>query len=95
MARVSGSPVGCIALLDHVRFGEAKRLYVDPEARGNGIGAALVAALESAARDIGLRILTVAPTEYGHLSRDGMMRCGFQAAEAQRGRASEMLEKRL
>ncbi len=95
VARMDGVPVGCIALLDHLRFGEAKRLYVDPDARGNGIGAALVAALESAARDIGLRVLTITSARDGHMSTDNLARFGYQVAETVRGRTEVLLEKRL
>jgi putative acetyltransferase len=95
VARVDGAPVGCIALLDHLRFGEAKRLYVDPAARGNGIGAALVAALESAARDIGLRVLTITSAREGHMATDNFTRFGYQVAETVRGRSEILLEKRL
>ncbi len=96
VARIEGRPVGCIALVDHLRFGEAKRLHVDPEARGNGIAAALVAALESAARDIGLRVLTAtATTDAGHMSQDRLAGYGYQLAETVRGRSEVLVEKRL
>ncbi len=94
VARVEGRPVGCIALVDHLRFGEARRLYVDPDARGNGIGAALVAALESAARDIGLRVLTATPGA-GHMSPDRLAGYGYRLAETVRGRSGVLVEKRL
>lgn len=90
VARLEGVPVGCIALLDHLRFGEAKRLYVDPEARGNGIGAALVASLEAAAREIGLRLLTIAPSRAAAAS---FARYGYRMAEA--GRGDTPLQKQL
>jgi len=59
-------PHGCIALrpLPHVggtgesiSIGEVKRLYVRPEARGGGLGRALVDALVAEARAIGYREL--------------------------------------
>lgn len=95
VARIDGAPIGCIALMDHLRFGEAKRLYVDPEVRGNGIGAALVAALESAARDIGIRVLTITSADSGQMSKDNLSRYGFQVAEVVRDRREVLLEKRL
>ncbi|NNK67303.1 MAG: GNAT family N-acetyltransferase [Rhodobacteraceae bacterium] len=55
VARMDGEPVGCVALVDQVYYGEVKRLFVDQAARGYGIASALMAALEQAARDVGLR----------------------------------------
>ena len=55
VARRGDQPIGCVALIDHVGYGEVKRLYVTENARGVGVGAALLDAVEHAARDIGLR----------------------------------------
>lgn len=48
-------PVGCAALHRHdaSHHGELKRMYVRPDARGGGIGAALVGAVCTEARRIG------------------------------------------
>ena len=55
---VTGVPVGCVALrpIDGLRC-EAKRLYVKPEARGCGVGAALLAWVMAEARAAGYREL--------------------------------------
>jgi putative acetyltransferase len=57
VARVDGQPVGCIALVDFLRYGELKRLFVSASARGMGLGRQLVKEAEAAARDIGLSLL--------------------------------------
>ena len=57
VARVDGQPVGCIAIVDMLRYGELKRLFVSASARGMGLGRRLVEEAEAAARDIGLRVL--------------------------------------
>jgi putative acetyltransferase len=57
VARVDGKAVGCIALVDMLRYGEIKRLFVDAAARRLGLGQRLVAEAEAAARDLGLKVL--------------------------------------
>jgi putative acetyltransferase len=56
VAEVDGAPVGCGGLrqLD-AEHGEIKRMYVAPPARGTGVSAALLRALEQEARDRGWR----------------------------------------
>jgi len=54
VAYVDGRAVGCAALRPvGPGLGELKRMYVDPRARGNGIGAALLAAVEARAVTLG------------------------------------------
>jgi GNAT superfamily N-acetyltransferase len=56
VARLDGVAVGCAGLRPHTASaGEVKRLYVAPIARGRGVGRALLAALERAARELGYR----------------------------------------
>lgn len=57
VARDRGEAVGCVALMDMMSYGEIKRLFVDSQARGRGLGRDLMRAAEELARDIGLRLL--------------------------------------
>jgi putative acetyltransferase len=55
VARSSGKVVGCGALrVVTGKYGELKRMYVAPEARGDGVGRRLLDMLEAAARAEGL-----------------------------------------
>ncbi len=54
LARLRGTPLGCAGLkLRADAPAEVKRMWVDPAARGMGIGRRLLAAIESAAREAG------------------------------------------
>ena len=54
VARSEGKAVGCGALvLDRRGYGEIKRMYVDPEHRGLGIGGIILRQLEQLASDEG------------------------------------------
>lgn len=57
VARRGGEAIGCGALRLGAESGELKRFFVAPEARGQGVGAALVRAAEAQARLAGLSIL--------------------------------------
>jgi putative acetyltransferase len=60
VARDGGRAVGCgaIRLLDQMSA-EVKRMYVEPEVRGKGVGRAVMTALESAARRLGVQRLVL------------------------------------
>jgi GNAT superfamily N-acetyltransferase len=56
VARLDGVPVGCAGLREHApSAGEIKRFYVAPRARRRGVGRALLAWIEGAARELGYR----------------------------------------
>lgn len=57
VAEIDGTAVGCAALLERDGYGEIKSMFVDPEARGSGIAARLLACLIDLARAAGLPLL--------------------------------------
>ena len=60
VARDGGRAVGCGALrLLDARTAEVKRMYVEPDQRGGGIGATVLARLEAAAANFGVRRLVL------------------------------------
>lgn len=81
VARVGGMALGCGALrvLD-ARCGELKRMYVAPEARGLGLGRALLQAIEARARALGLAEIkletgTAQPEALGLYRAAGFLPC--------------------
>jgi len=64
----AGPPLGGVGLRavdpgPHPMVGEVRRLWVDPDQRGRGIARRLMAALEDAARDLGLTALRLVTGE--------------------------------
>ena len=57
VARLEGSPLACGALRIARDYGEVKRMYVSPAARGAGLGRAILARIESEAQREGLRVM--------------------------------------
>jgi len=57
VARRDGAPLACGALRIASDYGEVKRMYVSPAARGEGLGRAILARIESEARREGLRVV--------------------------------------
>ena len=81
VARDGGEPAGCggVALLDGVA--ELKRMYARPSFRGRGVAAALLARLETVARDAGYATLALETGTVQHAAlrfyeRAGFGRCG-------------------
>lgn len=99
VARLNGDPVGCGALrrLDAVT-GELKRMYVEPRARGQGVGRRLLAELEHHARRLGLRRLVLETGDRQHEATRLYERAGFARIPCfgeYTGAASVCMEKAL
>ncbi len=78
VARKDGVPVGCAALrVDPTRYGEIKRMYVDPAARGHRIGDRLLARLEEQARIEGLTALLLESGIHQHEALALYRKAGF------------------
>lgn len=76
-----GAAIGCGAVVLDEVHGELKRLYVAPEARGQGVARQLCQALESAASAAGCRRLMLEtgpyqPEALAFYARQGFVRCG-------------------
>ena len=100
VARHDGRAVACgaVRMLDASR-GEIKRMYVEPDQRGKGVGRAVLARLEAAARQLGARRLVL---ETGSHSPDALAlyrRAGFMQVdcwgEYTTSPTSVCMEKRL
>ena len=57
VARRSGAPLACGALRIGTGYGEVKRMYVAPGARGQGLGRAILARVEDEAVREGLALM--------------------------------------
>jgi GNAT superfamily N-acetyltransferase len=78
VARDAGRAVGCGAIrLNDRTTAEVKRMYVEPEQRGKGVGQAVLAALEAAARQLGVRRLVLETGIYQEASLVFYRRAGF------------------
>ncbi|MFC5462756.1 GNAT family N-acetyltransferase [Massilia niabensis] len=66
----AGAPIGCGAIVIKPEYGEVKRIYVRPQARGQGIARRLIEALEAKAVQSGCRtfMLETGPTMPGALA---------------------------
>src|SRR5205807_742672 len=99
IARRDGAAVGCGALRLAAGYGEVKRMYVSPAARGAGLGRAILARIESEAQREGLRVMRLETgnrqTEALSLDRSaGYVDCG-PFGEYRPDPLSRFMEKRL
>ena len=77
----AGAIVGCAAVVLSQGYGEIKRMYVKPEARGLGAAKRLMAALEQATRNAGCSsmVLETGPSQPEAIAlyaRHGFEQCG-------------------
>lgn len=81
LAGHEGDAFACIALrpLADSAVGEVKRLYVQPQRRGEGWGRRLIAALLADARDIGYEELKLDTLDWMNAARSLYEEAGFRA----------------
>jgi putative acetyltransferase len=78
VARDNGRAVGCGAIrMNDGRSAEVKRMYVDPDQRGKGVGRAVLARLEAAAHELGARRLVLETGIYSPEALALYQRAGF------------------
>src|ERR1700716_1078104 len=88
VARAHGRAVGCgaIRLTDSVTA-EVKRMYVEPDQRGRGVGRAVLARLEAAATQLGAKRLvletgTASPDAIALYRRGGVVKIALWGGDA-------------
>ncbi|MEO1001371.1 MAG: GNAT family N-acetyltransferase, partial [Pseudomonadota bacterium] len=99
VAERDAAPVGCGGVAPLARYGELKRIYVVPAARGSGVADAIVAALEGIARAEGLPLMRLetgaaSPAAIAFYARMGYRRCAPFGDYAENG-SSVFMEKPL
>ena len=99
VAEAGAQPLGCVALARLDGYGEVKSMFVDPAARGTGVGGALLQVLEARARAIGLPVLRLETGDDLHAAhrlyrRHGFTECG-PFGDYEEGPHSVFMEKRL
>jgi putative acetyltransferase len=99
IAQDDSQPFGCVALARLHGYGEVKSMFVDPTARGQGVGAALIRTLEDRARATGLAILRLETGDNLDAAHRLYRRHGFTETgpfgDYEEGPHSVFLEKRL
>jgi putative acetyltransferase len=78
--RDKGEALGCGALWIHDDYGEVKRVYVKPEARGRKLGHVILKRLEEEARGLGIKLLRLEtgvkqPEALGLFKASGFAEC--------------------
>ena len=78
LARRAGKALGCAGVALCRDFGEVKRMYVHPKARGQGIADALMDRLAEVARDHGLAVLKLETGDRQQAAIHFYARAGFR-----------------
>lgn len=78
VARQDGVAVGCGGLEPKDGYGELKRMYVAPEARGTGAAEAIMVALEAEAVRMGLFLMRLETGVFQHAALKFYPRCGYE-----------------
>ena len=100
VVRLNGEALGCGALWLHRQYGEVKRVYVRPAARGRKIGHLIVRRLEQEARMLSLPLLRLEtgihqPEALGLFTAAGFTRCGAFGDYPADDANSVFMEKRI
>lgn len=99
IASADAQPLGCVALARLDGYGEVKSMFVDPAARGMGVGTALMATLETCARAAMLPLLRLETGDDLHAAHRLYRRHGFTETGPfgayEEGPHSVFMEKRL
>ena len=99
VAEVGGKALGCTALALREGYGEIKSMFVDPGARGLGVGGALMAELDRIAKTEGLQILRLETGDTLDAAQRLYARNGFNICgpfgDYTEGPHSVFMEKRL
>jgi putative acetyltransferase len=100
VVRENGVALGCGALWIHKNYGEVKRVYVRPSARGRKLGHVILRRLEAEARDLGLVLLRLEtgvkqPEALGLFKAAGFAECGPFGDYPEDDPNSVFMEKRL
>jgi putative acetyltransferase len=100
VVRLKGKALGCGALWLRRQYGEVKRVYVRPEARGHKIGQLIMRRLEEEARVLALPLLRLEtgihqPEALSLFAAAGFARCGAFGDYPADDANSVFMEKRI
>lgn len=83
--------IGCGAVVLHEDYGELKRMYVDPQSRGQGVAHAILALLEADARVARCTLLKLETGPYQPEALAFYARSGYQRSEPFAGYTNDPL----